>query len=320
MLHVIANQFTLTEFLLQSLPEAQRTQAVHMHPRRIKGVAYSLLKALDAWLPWRLPGFQPFPAPYLEALEALPSTTPVLIFGIENIKDLRLLRKHLQTRNISLFTWNPVVDYQQHRGMRELHLQQLKRLKFRMFTFDPGDAERFGLTLIPQVYRRVEPAEAPPPVWDIYFLGQDKGRFTTLRTLGEAWQAQGLRVHLRMAPEPHTNYAATSAVEVLPGTIDYQDNIGSIRQAVCLLEIVQKNQTGPTVRCMEALFFNKKLITNNLAILDQPFYHSSRIYVLGHDAPERLASFLNEPSTPIAQATLDAHDFPQWLARFEGRC
>ena len=46
--HIIANPFTLTEFLLDSLPPEERA-GVLVHPKRIKGVAYSLLKALDAW-------------------------------------------------------------------------------------------------------------------------------------------------------------------------------------------------------------------------------------------------------------------------------
>ena len=46
-MHIIANPFTLTEFLLDSLPPAQRA-GVLTHPKRIKGVAYSLLQALDA--------------------------------------------------------------------------------------------------------------------------------------------------------------------------------------------------------------------------------------------------------------------------------
>ena len=119
---IIANPFTLTEFLLDSLPPAQRA-GVLTHPKRIKGVAYSLLKALDAWCPFRLPGFRPFPEAYLQALQAIPEQAPVLIFGIENIKDLRILRKYLRTRRIAVFTWNPVIDYQQNHRVRQLHIQ-----------------------------------------------------------------------------------------------------------------------------------------------------------------------------------------------------
>ena len=317
MLHIIANRYTLTEYLLDSLTPEQRAHAVHMHPQRIKGFVYSLLKALDAWLPSRLPGFMPFPADYLSRLAAIPHDTHVLIFGIENIKDLRILRKHLPTRRIALFTWNPVTDYQQHHGLRRVHLWQLKRLGFRMFTFDPADAAAYGITLIPQVYRRVDTApRATPPQWDIYFLGKDKGRFATLRALGETWRAEGLRVRLCMTREHGSHYPATPAIELMDDSLGYQDNIDALQRARCVLEIVQARQTGPTIRCMEALFFDKKLITNNVAVVHQPFYDPDRIYVLGHDTAERFPVFMACQSAAVAPKVLDAHDFAHWIRQF----
>lgn len=317
MLHIIANPFTLTEFLLESLGADQR-QRVLIHPKRIKGAAYSLLKAADAWCPFRLPGFQPFPAPYLRAVQAIPTDAPVLIFGIENLKDLRILRKHLRTRRISIFTWNPVIDYRQNHQIRQLHIRQLKALGFQVFTFDPQDARQYGLTLTQQVYRRVDAyRQDVPHEWDIYFLGQDKNRFDMLRTLGEAWQQIGLRTHLRMVPEPGRQYPASSAVEMLAAGIDYPSNIDAINCARCLLEITQANQSGLTVRCLEALFFDKKLITNNPQVRDLPFYSPARFFVLGHDDPAALPAFLAAPLPPLHPSVLAPYDFPQWVRQFE---
>ena len=92
MMHIIANQFTLTEFLLDSLDPAQRADVL-MHPKRIKLLGYSILKAMAAWSPFPLPGFRPFPQAYLQALAAIPPAAPVLIFGIYTIKYLRIIRK-----------------------------------------------------------------------------------------------------------------------------------------------------------------------------------------------------------------------------------
>lgn len=317
MLHIIANPFTLTEFLLDSLPAEQRAR-VQIHPKRIKGAGYSLLKALDAWCPFRLPGFAPFPRPYLQALHAIPADAAVLIFGIENIKDLRILRKHLATRRVAVFTWNPVIDYQQNRQVRRLHIRQLKGLGFRVFTFDPDDARQYGLTLTHQVYRRVDEFRQDLPAeWDIYFLGQDKNRFETLRTLGEQWQSAGLRTRLQMVPEPGRSYPATQAVEILSRSIDYTANIAAINRSRCLLEITQANQSGLTVRCLEALFFGKKLITSNPAVKALPFYDPARFFVLGEDRADGVRAFLERPLPSLAQDALAPHDFVQWVRQFE---
>jgi hypothetical protein len=317
MLHIIANPFTLTEFLLDSLPADQRAR-VQVHPKRIKGVAYSLLKAADAWLPFRLPGFRPFPQPYLQALQAIPADAAVLIFGIENIKDLRIIRKYLQTRRVAVFTWNPVIDYQQDHRMRRIHIGQLKGLGFSVFTFDPEDARQYGLTLTQQVYRQVDAHRQDMPAdWDIYFLGQDKNRFDTLRALGEQWQAAGLRTRLQMVPEPGRSYPATPAVELLARSIDYQTNIDAINRSRCLLEITQANQSGLTVRCLEALFFGKKLITSNPAVKDLPCYDPARFFVVGQDDAHGLGAFLDAPLPALQRDLLLPHDFAHWVGQFE---
>ena len=241
MMHIIANQFTLTEFLLDSLDPAQRADVL-VHPKRIKVLGYSILKAMAAWSPFPLPGFRPFPQTYLQALAAIPADAPVLIFGIENIKDLRIIRKYLRTRRVAVFTWNPVIDYQQNHKVRRLHIQQLKGLGFHVFTFDPEDARQYGLTLTKQVYRYVDTyRQALPEKWDIYFLGQDKNRFPALRKLGEQWHSLGLRTSLRMLREPGRSYPSTAVIEGLPQSIDYPTNIDTINRSRCLLEITQAN-------------------------------------------------------------------------------
>ena len=315
--HIIANPFTLTDFLLDSLPPAQRA-SVLTHPKRIKGVVYSLLKALDAWCPFRLPWFHPFPSSYLQALQAIPAQAPVLIFGIENIKDLRILRKYLRTRRIAVFTWNPVIDYQQNHQVRQLHVNQLKSLGFHIFTFDPGDAQRYGLTLTRQVYRSVESLRQPlPEAFDIYFLGQDKHRFETLRELAKQWQGRGLRTCLRMVPEPGKTYPSTPGLEILPHSIDYRSNINAINRSHCLLEITQANQSGLTVRCLEALFFDKKLITNNTRVRTLPFYDAARFFILGEDDPQAITTFLSASMPPLPQEALQPYDFAHWVQQFD---
>ena len=317
MMHIIANQFTLTEFLLDSLHPAQRADVL-VHPKRIKVIGYSILKAMAAWSPFPLPGFRPFPQAYLQALAAIPADAPVLIFGIENIKDLRIIRKYLRTRRVAVFTWNPVIDYQQSHKVRRLHIQQLKGLGFHVFTFDPGDAQQYGLTLTQQVYRYVDTfRQALPEQWDIYFLGQDKNRFPTLRALGEWWQGFGLRTKLRMVPEPGKTYPQTAAIEVLPHSIDYPANIEAINRARCLLEITQANQSGLTVRCLEALFFDKKLITNNTSVRALPFYNPARFFVLEQDDPATIAAFLAAPLPALPPGALDPYDFSHWVKQFE---
>ncbi|WP_024867329.1 hypothetical protein [Butyrivibrio sp. FCS014] len=55
-------------------------------------------------------------------------------------------------------------------------------------------------------------------------------------------------------------------------TIAFKEEILRSYNSDCLLEIVKGGQTGITLRVCEAIAFNKKLLTNNVAIKKEPFY------------------------------------------------
>ncbi|MNZ72278.1 hypothetical protein D3C78_906530 [compost metagenome] len=317
MLHIIANQFTLTSFLLDSLPPARQSN-VHVHPKRIKGPAYSLFKNVDALLPFELPGFQSFARSYLQRLSAIPQDAPVLIFGIENIKDLKIIRKHLRTRNVSVFTWNPVIDHNQNHRLRRVHIRLLKGLGFRVFTFDPDDAGRYDLALVNQVYRRVDEYIKPSaPEFDVYFLGKNKGRMAALGELAQQLCQQGIRPHFQMVGEEGVEYPECAGLDIIRKEVSYLENIETINRSRCLLELTQANQTGLTIRCMEAIFFGKKLITNNPLVKKMPFYHPDAFFLLGQDDFSGIRDFLQAEMPVIADAELARHEFSNWVCQFE---
>lgn len=45
-------------------------------------------------------------------------------------------------------------------------------------------------------------------------------------------------------------------------------------------------------RIAEALFLNRKILTNRTDLINEPLYHPNRIFIAGKDSTERLKSFL----------------------------
>lgn len=50
-----------------------------------------------------------------------------------------------------------------------------------------------------------------------------------------------------------------------------------------IVEIVREDQCGLTLRTLEALFYNKKLITTNKNVMDYDFYNKTNIFIYGVD-------------------------------------
>jgi hypothetical protein len=84
-----------------------------------------------------------------------------------------------------------------------------------------------------------------------------------------------------------------------------------------ILEIVQHNQTGLTLRTMESLFYNKKLVTTNKSLKDYSFYHSNNIFILGENPLNDLPRFLNEKYHVLEKEQIEFFKPYNWIQRFD---
>ena len=98
--------------------------------------------------------------------------------------------------------------------------------------------------------------------------------------------------------------------------LPYEEVLKYVKNTQCILDIVQKGQEGLTRRIMEAMFFNKKLVTNNDQIQQYDFYDRKNIYLLGQDQRE-LGTFILEAGTSFWPPEIAAaYSFENWLQVF----
>ncbi len=138
-----------------------------------------------------------------------------------------------------------------------------------------------------------------------------------LEKAGQELKSHDLRVQFVMVAERGLDYSTPATVEIVQQELSYPKNLDLINRARCLLELTQSNQTGLTIRCLEALFFGKKLITDNPLVRQLPFYRPDRFFVIGFDDPNRIVEFVTAEVPPIANAELSAYEFPNWIRQFE---
>ena len=225
-----------------------------------------------------------FSAQYVAQLQAIGPGDAVLMFGVENGKELRIICRHIRARRKTIFLWNPVRDYQQQ-SVRKLsrYVHALKRLDANVATFDPVDAQVYDFQLVEQVYRDVSPWIKPEEDQDIdlYFVGQDKGRLPDLLCLREMALAAGLTVHFHVTPDKRKTYTETERRLLSDKPLTYSENLQLVNRARCLEEIVQSNQSGETIRSLEAAFFDRKLLTNRHQAVQDALHADDRVLIGG---------------------------------------
>ncbi len=94
------------------------------------------------------------------------------------------------------------------------------------------------------------------------------------------------------------------------GYPDYMKLTSGAEVYVDLLKISQDE--GISYRIPEALFLNRKIITNRLVVRDEPFYDPDRVFLIGVDPLPRLQSFLEKEIGPLGEDVLKYYDASRW--------
>ncbi|WP_326937598.1 hypothetical protein [Flavobacterium sp. PL11] len=86
-----------------------------------------------------------------------------------------------------------------------------------------------------------------------------------------------------------------------------------ISESKILLDVQRENQQGLSFRIFEALGYNKKIITNNVDIVNYDFYDKNNIWVLSEGNYKIPNSFFETEYIPVAPEILHKYMLDSWL-------
>lgn len=146
--------------------------------------------------------------------------------------------------------------------------------------------------------------------YDVFFVGLDKGRLSLLLELKDGMENVGLKTDFHIVDEKKT-----SLNPIYKQKISYDEVLKKIKKSKAILDIVQSDQNGLTLRAMESLFFERKLITNNKDIIRYKFYSRDNIFILGKNDISELDKFIKLPYDSSVNIYKGYYDFSSWLNR-----
>lgn len=218
---------------------------------------------------------------------------------------VRFIRKKEPNIRIIVWYWNPVDKC--------VDINKFKKYDCELWTFDEMDHEKYALNYNTQYYfNDVSLPKAGPSV-DVFFVGGDKGRIVDLISLKSNLDEQGISNYFHITPTGKENAAYR---EYYSKRISYDDVLRHIASSKVIADYVSDKQSGLTLRPLEALFFKRKLITNDKSIEKRDFYCKDNIFIIGKDDINDLAEFINRPYKEVDSEIVDQYDFSSWLNRF----
>jgi len=208
----------------------------------------------------------------------------------------RYIKKKNPDCKVILWFWNPIIEYSKN-YLLDKNIDEI-------WSYDKDDVKKYNLKFSPQFFNKEIKCNNKKIEQDIIFLGQNKGR----KSIIEKYE--------KLFNENNVNNNKIIIIESEKDFISYEDYLELVGKSKAILDIVMDNVKGLTLRCVEALFFGKKLITNNEDIKNYTFYNPNNIFILGKDDITKIKEFIDSPYTEINKDIVDYYDFEQWLKRF----
>lgn len=149
--------------------------------------------------------------------------------------------------------------------------------------------------------------------YDICFIGKNKGRYRNIQLINEILLERGFKTNFIITEDRKHLIKRKN----LSRAISYKKSIDIFIKSKVILDFILPANSGQSMRATEALFYSKKLLTNNPLILKYDFYHKDNIFILGYDDLSRLDEFIMTPFNHSVDKYKENYTFEAWLKRFK---
>ena len=165
------------------------------------------------------------------------------------------------------------------------HIEMLKAKADVIYTYDRGEAEKYGLEYDSSyVYSRLAETTQPESFdYDLFFVGYAKDRLPLIHSVLQKAASEGIRCKFLIAGVDEKDKLDHPGATYLNSAIPYPEVIAYVNKSKCILELTQGDAEGATMRTAEAILYKRKLITNCNRAAERPYFN-----------PEQMSTFTDE--------------------------
>ena len=188
------------------------------------------------------------------------------------------------------------------------------------YVFDVDDISKYShefdnLKQTTNFYFDFFPIDTPSKK-EIFFLGSFiENRIHKIINIGEFLNKKGYQTNINIYyhqkevpqkhPSPYINYTTKQST--------YTKMMESVRNASVVLDFSNHVHNGLSFRTFEAIYFQKKLITNNPLVKKHDFYNGNNIFVFDDTNFEELDAFMEKPYMKLPDLIVEKYGFSNWI-------
>lgn len=236
----------------------------------------------------------------------------IIIFDSVFNVALALYLKIVFHKPVYVYSWNSAINLSQKKLLNKA------KIFFPTFSFDKRDCASLSLKYAPMVYSRdAVQSISEEIIYDVVFVGKDKGRTKYLYELFNMLTKSGLNCRFIILGEEKKDYIKPG-FEFIEKYLSYSENSKLIRQSKAILDVQQDMQEGLTIRVVEAMFYEKKIITNKQDIDTYDFYNPSNVISINKSTTaSQVIEFINKDFVKLSDEITDRYDMREWVNNFK---
>lgn len=148
------------------------------------------------------------------------------------------------------------------------------------FSYDIGDSEKYNMIHFDEIESKIDITLAQDyPVHDVFFAGAAKDRLPFLIKTYDYLEQNGIKPYFFITNVSKQEQIERTGITYSSNNMRYVDMLYNTVNSKVVLEVNQGCVDGFTSRFLESVLYNKKLLTNNVAVKNNKYYNSDYIQV-----------------------------------------
>ncbi|MCR5462707.1 MAG: hypothetical protein K6E87_06540 [bacterium] len=243
-------------------------------------------------------------------IESITNGSKIVILDSYLTEELLLfIKTHDKKGNIYLLIWNKLSEKNFNKFSKYIKKENI-------YTYSKKDSEKYALKYTND-FHLVSLNKIFVPKKneiDLYFLGRDKGRFDLISKVANIMDNYKTKIDIFADKEGKKK--TFGKINYIKKYISFDEYLSNVIKSKCLLDITSDNNIS--FRTIESLIFKKKLITNNVDLVNYDFYNENNILIIDEKTDSNIIkNFLSTPYVQISEEVINKYDFYYTYDKFK---
>jgi len=193
-----------------------------------------------------------------------------------------------------------------------------------VLTFDSNDAKNYNIKLRPLFYiDTYKEKKSTKPLYDLLFIGtahSDRYDFVQHK-IKPFFDGMNIKLYFFLSSRRlfwlkklfDKDFRSIQFKDISFKPLSHLDNFDFINKSKIILDINHPRQVGLTMRTIETLGAQRKLITTNANVINYDFYNEDNILVIDRKKPRIDRSFMARPFKPSIDVVLTKYSIWGWI-------